>query len=86
MSYDTYGTSVQFNFPDGEQTRRSVLGAYLGVIVSVLTLIYLIQNFVILFDHADTVFTRSVAYGALDSDYGYSEEEGFQIAFGLRTK
>lgn len=86
MSYDTYGAPIQFSFPDGEPTKRSLLGAYLGIIVSMLTLIFLIQNFLILYNYGDSVFTHTTVYGAFDSDYGYSEKEGFQIAFGLRTK
>ena len=86
MSYDFLGSPIQFSYPDGEQTQRSVLGACLGVTIAFLTFIFLIQNLVILFDHGDSVFTHSTVYGAFDSDYGYSENEGFQIAFGLRTK
>ena len=86
MSYDSFGSPIQFSFPDGEQTQRSVLGACLGVSIAFFTFVFLVQNLVILFGYGDSVFTHSTVYGAFDSDYGYSENEGFQIAFGLRTK
>ena len=56
------------------------------VFASLLTFVYLVHKFIVLAQYGDSVLAHSTIYGAFNSDYGYTENQGFQVAFGVRSK
>ena len=60
LAYDMFGSTVNLNFNDGESQYRSSCGAVLSLLFTLITLLFAIQQTIVLIDYKNTSFTTSV--------------------------
>ena len=71
-----------FNYEEGNQTYRSPVGSCISLFTLFLTLIFMVQQAIVLFEYKGTTFTTSIVENSLALDYTYEGEE-FPIAIGM---
>ena len=83
LAYDIFGSTVNFNYADGETQYRSTCGALLSLSITFITLLFTIQQTIVLKNYEGTLFTTSIQKNSLEDDYTVTEEDGFQIAITI---
>ena len=72
LSLDMFGTGIALNYPNGEQTYQTASGSCVSVLVSVLTLVFCIQNFLILYGYNGSTFTSARLEGHFDTNHTHT--------------
>ena len=80
---DLFGRGVGFTF-NGEESYRSVCGAFLSIVVFTLAMLQLNEKSTILIDKADTSYAERTEFGANKGKDGIGyEQTGFNFAFTI---
>ena len=82
-SLDMFGTGIFLYYPFGEQSYQTISGSCVSVFVFLLTLVFCIQNCLVLYKYEGTQFTSAHLEGHFDVNHTYTEDNGFQEAVGL---
>ena len=77
LNQDSFGQAAQFNFPDGQATHRSAIGACLSVMVLLATLLFLSEEIYIMYDHGNSSFGQTLHYNHFTMNDTFTEEDGF---------
>ena len=80
--FDSFGTSVGFNFSEESSVYSSVCGSILTCIVMMLTLVFTLQGIIVLEGRRDTLFTTTQELEA-NADRIFTAEDGLQFAIGI---
>ena len=72
-----------FNYQNGSQTYRSAFGACLYALMVFTTLVFAIQQSIVMYNRSATLFLTNVMHDYLDEEYSFGFDDGFMIAFAL---
>ena len=82
LRWDAYGSPMLFNYEEGNQTYRSATGSCISILAMLFTLIFLVQQAVVLNSYKATTFTSTLVQDYLSTDFTYEGEE-FPIAIAM---
>jgi len=78
-----YGTPMLFNFADGAAVHRSLIGSVLSVGVMTFTMLYLLNNLIVMARRMGTSYTASaIPYFQKDS-FKVTHDDGFALAIAV---
>ena len=80
-----FGSTIAFNYADGESTYRTATGSCISCSLSLVTLLFLLQSLETLYLYKGTSFTSATLEGNYDKNFTFSQDSGFQIAVGLQN-
>ena len=81
--YDIFGQPVGFNFSEDSSDYKSMSGLFLTCIVFTITILFTVQNIIILRERNGTLFTTADKANYNDENRIFTEEDGFQIAIAV---
>ena len=82
LRWDTFGSPMLFNYEEGNQTYRSATGSCISILSMLFTLIFFVQQAVVLSQYKGTTFTSTLVQDYLSTDFTY-EGEKFPIAISI---
>ena len=82
LRWDAFGSPMLFKYEEGNQTYRSATGSCISILSMLFTLIFFVQQAVVLRSHKGTTFTSTLVQDYLSPDFTYEGEE-FPIAISL---
>ena len=82
LRWDAFGSPVLFNYEEGNQTYRSATGSCISILSMLFTLIFFVQQAVVLSQYKGTTFTSTLVQDYLSTDFTYEGEE-FPIAISI---
>ena len=75
--YDIFGQPVGFNFSEDSTEYKSMAGLFLTCIVFTITILFTVQNIIILRARNGTLFTSAVKTNFNDENRIFTEDDGF---------
>ena len=66
MKWDAFGSPMLFNYEEGNQTYRSPVGSCISLCILFLTLIFMVQQAIVLLEYKGTTFTTSIVVDGLE--------------------
>ena len=81
--YDIFGQPVSFNFSEDSSDYKSLAGFFLTCAVFTITILFTVQNIIILRERDGTLITTAVKANYNDENRIFTEEDGFQIAIAV---
>ena len=74
LRWDAFGSPVLFNYEEGNQTYRSPAGSCVSLLSMTITLVFIIQQALVLLEYRGSTFTNSVINNYLEESYTYTGE------------
>ena len=81
--YDIFGQPVGFNFSEDSSDYKSMTGLFLTCLVFTITILFTVQNIIVLRERNGTLFTTAVKANYNDENRIFTEDDGFQIAIAV---
>ena len=75
--YDMFGETVGFNFSEDSSDYKSLPGLFFTCIVFIITLLFTVQNIIILRDRKGTLFTSTLKTNYYGDEKIFTEDDGF---------
>ena len=82
LKWDYYGSPVQFSYERDSQTYRSPAGACFSLLAMFITIVFCVQQAIVMLEYKGTTFTSSLLRDHLDNSFTYYGHE-FPIAIAM---
>ena len=83
LQYDIFGYNIGLTYPDGEKQYFTWPGAWVTILIGLITMVFLGQGLYTLIMYEGTSVTSKLLPNMLDLKYNHTQEAGFQVAIGL---
>ena len=83
MQFDSFGAPTSFNYGNGNATHQSGVGACVYLSIMLFTLVFTIQQIIVLYQRGATTFTTSELKDHQEDGYSFGPEDGFRAAFTI---
>ena len=80
---DIFGETVGFNFSEDSSDYKSLPGLFITCLVFTITVLFTVQNIIILRDRNGTLFTSALKTNYNGEDRIFTEDDGFQMAIAI---
>ena len=81
LNFDSFGVPANFNYGNGSATHRSSLGACINLFIMLFTLIFTIQQLIVLIERGATTFTSAELQDYNELSHSFRPDDGFRVAF-----
>ena len=74
LYFDHFGQQLQFNFHHGSSTFRSSSGSCISLLIGLITLVFVVQQSIVLYKRKATTFTSTNVAGYYDEDFTFGKD------------
>ena len=83
LKFDSFGAQTSFNYGGGSESYQSSLGACIYFGIMMFTLVFTVQQVLVLHERNRTLFTTTELKDYQEVGHSFGAEDGFRVAFAL---